>query len=152
MNKEIISSKYTAIKRNKLSSPAKYLLDNGFLNKNKSILDLGCGRGEDVNILKKNGFKIYGHDPNWYSNLAALSLKYDVVLSTYVFCVISEEIRLSLVKDIKGMLKDGGKAYISVRRDIASTKTTKKGTTQYPVYLDYKVIYDSSNFCIYELN
>ena len=151
MKEEIIKSKFTAIKRNKLSTPIQKILKNKLINKGDMILDFGCGRGEDINFLKNKEYKIYGYDPNWHPNEESLNKKYDVILCTYVFCVLPAIIRDEILDKIKDSLKSNGKAYISVRRDIKSITKTKKGTTQYPVYLNLPVAFENSSFCIYEL-
>lgn len=148
---EIIKSKLTAIKRNKLSAPVQKLLENKLFGKSGAILDLGCGRGEDVKLLKKKGYNTIGYDPNWEPNEEVWNKKYDTILCTYVFCVLPHTIRYELLNKMKNNLKDGGRAYISVRRDIIRMTKTKKGTTQYPVFLNLPKVFNNSQFCIYEL-
>ncbi len=53
----------TAISRNKLSVPMRCLAVGGFLTGNSSVLDYGCGRGDDVRILRDVGIDAHGWDP-----------------------------------------------------------------------------------------
>ncbi|MFZ1006332.1 MAG: DNA phosphorothioation-associated putative methyltransferase [Candidatus Sulfotelmatobacter sp.] len=53
----------TAISRNKLSVPMRCLAVGGFLTGSCTVLDYGCGRGDDVRILKDVGIDARGWDP-----------------------------------------------------------------------------------------
>ena len=55
MNKQTNKfSHLTAIEREFLSFPAKIILNKNYLK--GSILDFGCGFGNDVKLLEKKGF------------------------------------------------------------------------------------------------
>ncbi len=54
----------TAIGRNRLSKPFRLACDLGILTKDFSILDFGCGRGDDLRRLAASGFTVEGWDPN----------------------------------------------------------------------------------------
>ena len=64
MIQEKIKFHPTAIKRNKISAPVRFLYDNGLIY--GKTLDYGCGRGFDTEALQ-----ITGYDPN--------SLKYSTL-------------------------------------------------------------------------
>lgn len=53
----------TAIDRNKLSSPMQALARHNYLNGDYSILDYGCGKGDDVRELEAHGLDVTGWDP-----------------------------------------------------------------------------------------
>lgn len=55
----------TAIVRHDLSAPMKTLAKNGFLTGEYSILDYGCGRGDDLRELEAHGLDVIGWDPNF---------------------------------------------------------------------------------------
>lgn len=50
----------TAIKRSRLSAPARYLLKHDLLK--GRILDFGCGLGFDTDELRRQGHDITGYD------------------------------------------------------------------------------------------
>lgn len=53
----------TAQHRTTLSSPLRHLMDLGFLDGQYSVLDFGCGRGDDVRLLEKLNVPVNGWDP-----------------------------------------------------------------------------------------
>lgn len=58
----------TAIDRNSLSTPVQSLYRNNYLNGDYTIFDYGCGKGDDLNILKDHGVHASGWDPAYYSS------------------------------------------------------------------------------------
>ena len=79
----------TAIARSQLSTPMQMLARHGFLDGNHSLLDYGCGRGDDLAILKKAELPVRGWDP-YYSPDTDLSEPADVVNLGFVLNVIEE--------------------------------------------------------------
>jgi cyclopropane fatty-acyl-phospholipid synthase-like methyltransferase len=72
----------TAITRGKLSRPMRILLEKGILDKNKTIIDVGCGQGEDVGILDdRYGFAITGFDKynETFKKYSRLEKHYNIV-------------------------------------------------------------------------
>jgi DNA phosphorothioation-associated putative methyltransferase len=59
----------TAIWRHKLSRPIVLALSHGLMSNNASFLDYGCGHGEDVRLLKQDGFVARGWDPHFQPDL-----------------------------------------------------------------------------------
>ena len=53
----------TAIDRNKLSAPMQTLARHGYFDGNHSVLDYGCGKGDDVRELEAHGIDVSGWDP-----------------------------------------------------------------------------------------
>ena len=55
-----------AIKRSHLSRPVSLLVEKGLLTPSTDFFDYGCGHGQDLQILEKNGFShIDGYDPHY---------------------------------------------------------------------------------------
>ncbi len=76
----------TAIDRNKLSSPMQVLARHGYLEGEHSILDYGCGKGDDIRELEAHGVDVSGWDPVHHSD--GKLLKSDIVNLGYVVNVI----------------------------------------------------------------
>lgn len=53
----------TAIDRNQLSQPMQALARHNYLNGDFSVLDYGCGKGDDVRELEAHGINVTGWDP-----------------------------------------------------------------------------------------
>ena len=53
----------TAIKRYKLSKPIQTAIEHDFINKNITVFDYGCGRGDDLKGLTEMGIRATGWDP-----------------------------------------------------------------------------------------
>ena len=114
-----IKRKNTAIKRNKLSVPFKWLLENNKLE--GKILDYGCGRGDNLSELKNNyNINITGYDKFYEEWSTKPSETFDIVTCNYVLNVVEDpNERKEIIKDL---LKYGKKVYITVRSDIGSIK------------------------------
>ncbi len=56
----------TAIDRNKLSTPMQSLLRHNYFEGRYSLFDYGCGKGDDLTILRENGVEASGWDPVYY--------------------------------------------------------------------------------------
>lgn len=95
--------------RKDMSAPARYLLQNNLIF--GEVLDYGCGRGMDTAILKKKGFKVQQYDPHYYPYTAPIIKdgRYDTILCTYVLNVVDRKTRISIIDDVKRLLKKGGK-------------------------------------------
>lgn len=53
----------TAIDRNQLSQPMQILARHNYFNGDYSVLDYGCGKGDDMRELEAHGIDISGFDP-----------------------------------------------------------------------------------------
>ncbi len=140
-------SHYTAIQRTKLSAPARYLLEHDLLK--GRILDYGCGRGDLVSFAYREGMRQY--DPYWF-NEPLKKADFDTVYCGYVLNVLPKEKRLEVLVNIIVFLKEGGKGYVAVRRDVKKEGRRKCGTEQYNVVLPgHEVLVENRSFAIYVL-
>ena len=78
----------TAITRRGLSAPIKCALADGLIGPAVSVLDYGCGHGEDVARLTAQGVRCDGWDPAF--RLGSLPRESDVVNLGYVINVIED--------------------------------------------------------------
>lgn len=131
----------TAISRKTMSVPMRRLRKDGLLK--GEILDYGCGRGKDVETLKREGFTAHGYDPTWAPNDNYKYL-HDTVTCNYVLNVVNETTQRDILTKIGYALRDEGTAYITVRRDIGNTKTQRH------VELPYEVVYETSSYVTYK--
>ena len=69
-----------------LSLPVRAALEADLLRESTSFFDYGCGRGEDLQILRKKGIDCQGWDPNFRPD--TVKAKADVVNIGYVINVI----------------------------------------------------------------
>jgi hypothetical protein len=135
----------TAIKRNALSLPARWLYKNGYVCAGNTVLDYGCGRGNDCDMLGWDGY-----DPHWrpYGQLKP----HKTIVSIYVANVLVDYEVKAYLSGIKANLKKGGVAYIAVRRDIKKDGWTTRDTYQTNRILDLPVIYEKKGaFVIYKM-
>lgn len=77
----------TAIGRPALSLPAKLLFQSGLVTDETSVLDYGCGRGDDVKFLKELGIPAVGWDP-YFAPEPTLLVRHDIVNLGFVLNVI----------------------------------------------------------------
>jgi diadenosine tetraphosphate (Ap4A) HIT family hydrolase len=142
----------TAIERYTLSFPARHLYE---LKKLKGrVLDFGCGFGKDVEILRdKKKLNIEAYDPHYFPELPAG--KFDTIICTYVLGILFQEEQAKVLMQISSLLKPGGKAYISLRRDFRKEgfclhSRQNKYIWQSKVQLPYKSIFHNPFTEIYE--
>ena len=146
--KEEVSSYRTAIARSGPSAPLRHI--ESIINKSSLILDYGCGKGSDVAYLKSKGFDVDGYDP-YYSDidLSGKNSYYDVVICNYVLNVLDASMEEQVLDNILSKLKDGGRAYISVRRDSFKEGVTSRGYQRYVYLNDYPSFEKKGAFEIY---
>jgi diadenosine tetraphosphate (Ap4A) HIT family hydrolase len=143
----------TAIEREDLSFPAKYLLKQNLIK--GKILDFGCGFGTDVTWLEKQGFDITGYDPFYFPQYP--QNKFDTILCLYVLNVLFSDKQSEVIIQVSQLLKQGGKAYFAVRRDLRKDGfrehyVHKKYTYQCFVELPFTSIYRDGYCEIYQYN
>jgi DNA phosphorothioation-associated putative methyltransferase len=85
---ENIGRHRTAIVRDRLSAPMQALARHGLLATDRTVLDYGCGQGDDVRALQAGGITATGWDPH-YASGAPLEPA-DVVNLGFVLNVIEE--------------------------------------------------------------
>ena len=110
------------------------MIDNNYISKCDKIIDFGCGRGKDTELLKTQGFNIVGYDEHNidFQDYTILLSTYDVVICNYVFNVIpSLTDHRKLIDVLKGLSNE---VYISVRKD---TKAIKSNWIYKEEYLGY---------------
>lgn len=78
----------TAIGRGDLSMPVRQTLRDRVIEPQSSVLDYGCGRGQDATRLRQMGVEANGWDP-YYAPDGPL-VEHDVVMMTYVLNVIED--------------------------------------------------------------
>lgn len=138
----------TAINRNKLSAPAKWLFDNGKMK--GTILDYGCGKGDIFRYYLLRWTHGDQYDPNFFPERP--SGTFDIVYCGYVLCVMPKDKWDVVIQDIKTFLEPEGVAYLVVRRDIKKEGLTSKGTEQYNVELDLPLVHEKKDrYVIYEM-
>lgn len=131
----------TAISRTKLSAPAAIIRKLDLLK--GRTLDYGCGRGKDCEVLS-----IEGYDPYWSPQLP--SGKFDTILCTFVLNTVTKAEQEIILADIRTILSDGGRAYITVRRDVKQEGVTSINTFQRNVELDLPLLISKKDrFAIY---
>lgn len=124
--KRLGESQRTAISRNKPSAPMRFLEKLGALG--GKMLDYGSGRGKDADYYGMDKY-----DP--YFAPTEPQGQYDIITSNFVLNVLSKKEADAVIEKVRGLLKPGGVAYFSVRRDIKKDGMTSKGTYQRTVML-----------------
>lgn len=141
----------TAKERTKMSFPTRYLLERGLLK--GRILDFGCGFGKDVEELSGMGHEITGYDPYYKPDYPTKT--FDTIICHYVLNVLQMQEQAKVLFDVSRLLKFGGKAYFSVRRDLKTQGfrthyVHKVPTYQTHVTLPYRSIFKNDSVEIYE--
>lgn len=78
----------TAIDRNQLSAPMQALARHNYLNGEFTVLDYGCGKGDDLRELEAHGIDISGWDPVHFPDGELINS--DIVNLGFVLNVIEE--------------------------------------------------------------
>lgn len=144
-------SHLTAKERDQASFPLRWLLRNHHIE--GRVLDYGCGYGADVDYLTAQGYDAVGYDPH-YAPEPPIG-EFDTIFCGYVLNVLFQEDQAAVLMRVSELLKFGGKAYFSVRRDLRYEgfrmhHLHKKPTFQCNVTLPYVSIM-KNDFCeIYE--
>ena len=114
----------TALTRTSLSVPMRELMNLCLFDLDSKCIDIGCGKGQDVEFLKYLGVDIVGYDrynPNFKDD-KLLESTYETVTCNYVFNVIYNlQEHKELLNNIKLL---GNNIYISVRSDKKAIKDT----------------------------
>ena len=114
----------TALTRTSLSVPMRELMNLCLFDLDSKCIDIGCGKGQDVEFIKYLGVDIVGYDrynPNFKDD-KLLESTYETVTCNYVFNVIYNlQEHKELLNNIKLL---GNNIYISVRSDKKAIKDT----------------------------
>ncbi len=78
----------TALQRYALSTPMQALHRHGYLDGSGTVFDYGCGKGDDVRILRHNGFTANGWDPHFAPDTP--KTRADIVNLGFVLNVIED--------------------------------------------------------------
>lgn len=151
MNNPINHPHLTAKERDFISFPSKYLWTNGFLQ--GEVLDYGCGYGFDTDYLKSHGIDIVGYD-NYYRPTYP-NKRFDTIICNYVLNVLEPEPQAEVLMEVSELLKPGGIAFFTVRRDLTKEGyrmhyVHKKMTYQCNVVLPYESIFRNEYCEIYK--
>lgn len=132
----------TAIKRNKLSAPARWLERAGYLQ--GRVLDYGCGKGDDTERLGCEGY-----DP-YYQPERPVG-PFDTIMCNFVLNVVESECeRRAILTRIDTLLGEKGHAYITVRTDKSGLKGKKTtGTWQGLIALGLPIVRRGSGYVTY---
>jgi ATP adenylyltransferase len=133
----------TAIKRNKVSAPVRWLSDAGLIQ-GWDILDYGCGRGFDA-----DAFQMEKYDPHYFPTYP--TKMYDLIICNYVLNVVDLPKQVEILQNMSNLLKVDGVAFVIVRRDVKQNGFTSRGTYQRNVVLGAPVIKQTATYCIYRL-
>jgi hypothetical protein len=144
-------SHLTAITRKALPTPARWLMQHGYVLDHPFIptLDFGCGKCASVNPKTW-----VNYDPHYCPDTIAEGQRFNIIVCNYVLCVKTQEDRRKILKKIRYLLSEHGIAYISVRNDKPKNGWGKsaRGTYQGRVQkLALPLLYSNSQFRIYLL-
>lgn len=148
---ENLNSHRTAKERDKMSYPTRILLETDLLH--GEVLDFGCGFGKDVEELKEKSINAIGYDPHYQPEYP--ERQFDTIICHYVLNVLQKQDQAKVLFEVSRLLKFGGKAYFSVRRDIANAGFRthfihKVKTYQTNVVLPFRTVFKNDNVEIYE--
>src|SRR5262249_29769135 len=85
---EDLARQKTALSRYALSTPMQALGRYGYLDGSRTVFDYGCGKGDNVRILKQNSIEAAGWDPHFLPD--APKTKADIVNLGFVLNVIED--------------------------------------------------------------
>lgn len=116
--------------RRGLSVIARFVSESGFANafNIKSILDFGCGKGQDVEHYIQKGFDSCGYDPHTpfgYSDLP--NGKFDLITLLFVLNVLPGTTRrISVIKKASEFMATNSVMIIVTRSPLAVNKEAQK--------------------------
>lgn len=129
----------TAIGRKQMPAPNKYIVENLLPAKSMNILNFGCGKDEatarHIHTTTLHWCYNYDINPAVKSHKNALNNKYDIILATYVLCVLSRNERIKVYSQLNSLIDDKGMGwiFITVRNDYSNKDRVNKvpGTNEY---------------------
>ena len=133
-----------ATKRTWASRGAKHVVDQKLAI--GDVLDFGCGFGFDADHY---GWDKY--DPYYFPTFP--TQKYDTIICVNVLNAITTKWRTDAVLHMRSLLKEDGKAYISVARNIPERgKVCDFKRAQHYVKLSLPVLFEDNKICVYVLD
>ena len=149
-----------AMHRQKMSLPMRWLVSHSMTRpdlRTATVLDYGCGHGQDVRSLCKCNYMAKGWDPHWNPDESVLiSDHYDFVTCHYVLNVIeTEHERQEVIRNLFQYLQKRGRVFVSVRNDRTRTNGwAERGTFQCWVELPepWELLHKESGFRLYTLD
>ena len=114
----------TAITRKKLSQPLQIAMKKDQFPAVKTwstILDYGCGKGSDVELLREKGYNTVGYDPYTASSSRHCTKtkpkeKFELILNNFVLNVIpGRKDRMEVVEDLAKHTRKNGSILVSTR-------------------------------------
>jgi hypothetical protein len=137
----MIGSYKTAIARRNATLPYREL--SKVVEISHPALDYGCGKSIDYIFMHADRY-----DPHWHPEEPEKNY-YKTIFCTYVLNVVREDEEADLINKILLCLAPGGKAYLTVRRDLKKDGETSRGY-QRNVELDLPIIMEKRGaFCTY---
>ncbi len=122
----------TAIRRTTASQIAHSIWEQGLLKKLsiRSIMDFGCGFGEDVNFYRERGLSCDGFDPApTFGFSKSPESQFDMVTVVFVINVLpSKEDRIAALRSAANLVRHGGYMLIAARSKSAVTRAAERGT------------------------
>lgn len=85
---QVVSRHLTALTRSNFSAPIQILQRHGYFDRQKSIFDYGCGKGDDLRGLSESGINAQGWDP--YYAPEGQRINADIVNLGFVLNVIED--------------------------------------------------------------
>jgi len=106
----------TAITRKTKSRPMTTVQPK--IPKEAKVLDYGCGRGIDADLLKEEGYNVSKFDPHFFPDRNILTEKFDFITCFYVLNVIEEvEGQINVCNSVRQLLNENGVAVFAIRGD-----------------------------------
>ena len=139
-----MTGKNTAMARVAPSAPMRYLAAAGLIK--GRALDFGCGKGYDA-----REYNMSSYDSHYCPEMP--NSWFDTITCSYVLNVIKDNTeRLRVLTDIQDRLKDGGKAFITVRNDRRALCGKTSRGYQCHVILRLPVVRSVSGYVTYVLD
>ena len=133
----VVQGASTAIARKSPPQPLVWLYRKGLIK--GDALDYGSGRGR--------WYGMDAYDPHWRP--IKLTYKYDTIVSNYVLNVVDLPTQRRVLAKIRRLLKSGGRAYITVRRDLPKSGKVGRGTFQRYVVLNLPSVRKTTGYEMY---
>ena len=125
-SENIIERHKTAIDRYSLSTPVQSLYRHNYLNSDYTFFDYGCGKGDDLNLVKEMGVDATGWDPVYRSD--AKIQKADIVNLGFVINIIeSTRERTQTLKKAYNLSKKFLVASVMLGSEAITSKFEKYG-------------------------